>query len=136
MDLPILQTTTAEPTRDDLVRFFYRTQLHWSRHLAEETALDVGTALANPDLAGVPDANRVMDLAAPQGTTAEQVVDEVLAHFAAKGVRCELWSLAPGAPSETTRPLVEHLAGRGFTSSSFDILHINRQPTGAVREVG
>ena len=51
MSLPIL-THHPKPTNDDLVRFFHRTELQWSRQLAEEEeTLDVGTALFNPSLA-------------------------------------------------------------------------------------
>ena len=78
MPLPILQTAT-DPTPENLVRLFHRTELHWVRHVGEETQLDVGTAFTNAALPNVWTANGVLDAALPEGTTAEQAVEEVRA---------------------------------------------------------
>src|SRR5580765_7887534 len=104
MPLPILQAS-VEPTPDNLVRLFHRTELHWTRHLGEEAQLDFGTAFTNPSLPDVAAANCVMDAAVPEGTAPQAVVEHVEAHFASQRVRCRQWVLNPAAPPERTRPL-------------------------------
>ena len=62
MSLPIL-SSRPEPTAADLIRLYYRTELHWARQLAEEeAALDIGTALFNPSLPDVADANNQVNI--------------------------------------------------------------------------
>src|SRR3954454_15753666 len=105
MSLPILQSHT-EPTPENLVRLFHRTELHWVRHLGEEAQLDAGVAFTNHELAAVGEANGVMDAALPPGVSPVEAVDEVHQHFAAAGTTCLRWLMNPAAPEERTRPLV------------------------------
>lgn len=132
--LPILQSV-HQPGADDLVRLFHRTELHWSRHLGEEAALDAGTAITNPELPNVWNANRVLDAAVPAGSSPADVVLEADEHFAAQGVRCAQWTANPAAPAERTAPLAEHLTAAGWRVEADDILHLAGRPSGPVAEV-
>lgn len=123
MPLPILKVTHAASS-DDLLRLFHRTELHWTRHLGEETQLDVGTAFTNPELPRVWNANRVLDAALPAGVTPSEAVGEVEQHFAAQGLRCHQWIMNPAAPREQTAPLVEHLLTAGWRAEPADVLHL------------
>jgi len=134
MPLPILQAHT-EPTPENLVRLFHRTELHWTRHLAEETQLDSGTAFTNAALDRVAAANGMFDAALAEGTSPEAAADEAEAHFAGHGVRCRQWVLNPAAPEARTRPLADHLLGRGHRAAALDIMHLSGRPAGVVREV-
>src|SRR3954451_10478761 len=106
MPLPILQT----PGSADLVRLFHKTELNWARHLGEEAALEAGTAVSNPELPNVWDANRVLDAALPDGVSPAEAFEEVEGHFRRAGTRCMAWLLNPAAPAQRTAPLAEHLA--------------------------
>lgn len=123
MPLPILQGRHAATT-DDLVRLFHRSELHWARHLGEEASLDVGTAIVNASLAGVWEANRVLDAALPDGTPPADALAEADAHYAAAGARCAQWTMNPSAPPGRTAPLVEHLLAAGWHAHRADILHL------------
>src|SRR5688500_9630516 len=135
MPLPILQASN-DPTPANLVRLFHRTELHWVRHLGEETQLDVGTAIANRDLPTIWDANLDIDAAVPAGTTVEVAGEEAERHFAATGTTCRQWILNPSAPAERTGPLKEFLTARGWGPEPADIMHLGGRPAGVVREVG
>ncbi len=86
MPLPILQGGRGA-SGEDLVRLFHRTELLRTRHLAEETSLDVGTAFTNPDLSRVA-ANRILDGAVPAGMTPAEAMSLVREHYASVGTPC------------------------------------------------
>jgi ribosomal protein S18 acetylase RimI-like enzyme len=132
MPLPILQS----PGSADLVRLFHKTELNWARHLGEEAALDVGTAISNPELSNVWDANRVLDAALPEDGSVAEAVEEVEAHFRQAGTRCAMWLLNPAAPAERTAPLATHLTRTGWRHHAADILYLAGRPTNPVSEVG
>jgi len=134
MPLPILQAF-AEPTPENLVRLFHRTELHWTRHLGEEAQLDFGTAFTNPALDRVAAANGMFDASLPEGTAPRAAVEEAEAHFAEQGVRCRQWVLNPAAPEARTRPLADHLLESGHRAAPLDIMHLSGRPAGVVREV-
>lgn len=125
MALPILQSN-RDPTADDLVRYYHRTELHWSRHVAEEATLDAGTAMTNPELATVEHANRVLDMSLPEGMTPAEAVASVDEHFASCGVSCRRWVLAPSAHPARTRPLADYFAASHWKAHAFDIWHLTR----------
>src|SRR4029079_6343235 len=135
MPLPILQSHQSA-SADDLMRYFHKTELHWGQHVAEDTTLDVGTALTNPQLPNVWDANRMLDAALPEGMTPQQAVVEVEEHFAKVGTTCWSWTMAPAAPAERTRPLVEYINSRGWAESGFDVMYLGQPPARAIQEVG
>jgi N-acetylglutamate synthase-like GNAT family acetyltransferase len=127
MPLPILQAH-AEPTPDDLVRLFHRTELHWLRHLGDEAQLDGGVAFTSRELSTVVAANSMIDAALPPGASPSDVVEEVRRHFEEAGTTCQRWLLNPAAPEAQTRPLAEHLAAQGWTTQSSDILYLAGRP--------
>ena len=133
MPLPILSAHHA--SAEDLMRFFHKTELHWGRHVAEETQLDVGTALSNPELKTVWDANRMLDAALPDGVDPAHAVEEAEAHFAKVGATCWSWTLARSAPAERIGPLAEHLISRGFLEDGFDVMYLD-QPRGMEEAAG
>jgi ribosomal-protein-alanine N-acetyltransferase len=135
MSLPILPSRPAASAAD-LVRFYYRADEQWCQQIAEQTALDVGTALVNPGLPDVWDANVMFEAAVPEGVSVADAVAEADAHFAASGSRVLKWVANPSAPPDRTTPLVEHLLTAGFSRRTYDIMHLAAAPTGAVREVG
>src|SRR4051812_44377586 len=99
MPLPILHAT-SQVTPETLVRLFHKTELHWTQHLAEETQLAAGSAFTNPDLPNVYDANRVLGASVAPGTSVDQTIKEVEAHFASRNVRCSSWITNPSAPED------------------------------------
>jgi ribosomal protein S18 acetylase RimI-like enzyme len=122
MPLPILHDPT-DPTPDNLVRLFHRTELHWVRHVGEETQLDAGVAFTNAALPAVWDANGVMDAALPPDGSPAAAVEEVEQHFARAGVPCRQWVMNPAAPAERVWPLAEHLTGQGWQRHPYDVMY-------------
>jgi ribosomal protein S18 acetylase RimI-like enzyme len=133
--LPVLKGAFAAG-RDDLVRFFHKIELESARHLGEETQLDCGTAIVNPDLSRVNDANGVLDAAIPPGAAVDDVIAQVDEQFASASSMCRRWVMNPSAKAQETAPLAERLIARGFARRSLDILHLPRLPQTAVKEVG
>jgi ribosomal protein S18 acetylase RimI-like enzyme len=128
MPLPIL-SARHEPSRDDLVRLFHRTETAWIEHLAEGEQLDAGgTAYTNPDLPKVDDANHLRDAALPPGLSPEEAVAQVNAHFAEKGTRCLYWVMNPSAPAAQTQPLIDHLLATHHRPHLNDILYLRSTP--------
>jgi GNAT superfamily N-acetyltransferase len=135
MSLPILPTHPTA-SAEDLVRFYYRTELQWIRQMAEESPLEAGSAFTNPNLANVGEANLMFDASIAEGATAADAVAEVDQHFRAQKLTCLKWVLNPAVPRERTKPLEEHLEGLGYTRRSRDILYLGGPPLSPVREVG
>ena len=133
MPLPILNSP-AQATPESLVRYFHQTEQRLAEHLGEVTALDVGTAIANPALSNVHDANVLLDAAIPEGMSAAEVFDLAQAHFAAQGTRWWKCVLNPSLPAERTAPFAEHLVANGYTRENSDILYLDRMPTATVAE--
>ena len=133
MPLPILQAHT-EPTPENLVRLFHRTELHWVRHLGEEAQLDAGVAFTNRDLPVVGEANGVMDAALPPGVSPAEAVDEVAQHFEAAGTTCLRWLMNPAAPRTRTRPLVDHLVSAGWRADPYDVMYLAGRPAATLAE--
>jgi hypothetical protein len=73
MPLPILNIPPSS-SPEDLVRFYHRVELHWTRHMAEETVLEAGTAFVNAQLPNVYSANRMLDVSLPEGMTPAEAV--------------------------------------------------------------
>ena len=132
MPLPILKT----PVESDLIRLFHRMMLHYAQHLGETTVLDVGTAIVNPKLSAVYDANVVIDASLPDGVDPADAVMEAESHFAREGSVCHQWVMNPSAKREQTQPLVDYLLSRGAGKVSADILYLAKQPEVSVREIG
>jgi len=120
-----------------LIRLFHRMTLHYTQHYGETTPLDVGTAIANPALADVYDANVILDAALPEGMSPADAVAQVNAHFASLGCVCRTWVPNPSAKPETTRPLVEHLLATGAEALTNDILYLAKlRPARSARSAG
>src|SRR5687768_18449519 len=114
MPLPILNSP-AQVTPESLVRYFHQTEQRMAEHLGEVTALDVGTAIANPALSNVHDANVLLDAAIPEGMSAAEVFDLAQAHFAAQRTRGWKCVLNPSLPAERTAPVAEPRVAHGHT---------------------
>jgi ribosomal protein S18 acetylase RimI-like enzyme len=133
MPLPVLHSR-GEVRAEDLVRLYHRTELHYTRHLAEELVLDIGTAFYNCELPGIWLANRVLDAALPDGMLPAEAVSAVDTAFAEQGVPCSQWLLNPAAPVARTAPLAEYLVATGWAVESADILCLTGTPSGLVRQ--
>lgn len=131
MPLPILHS----PGSADLVRLFHKTELHWAQHLGDEAALDVGTAIVNPERPNVWSANQVLDAALTEGVSPAEAFEEVEAHFRQAGTRCTTWLLNPASRAGQIAPLAEHLTAAGFRPVADDILYLAGRPPAPVREV-
>lgn len=129
MPLPVLNAR-GEVGPEDLVRLYHRTELHWTRDLGEERALDVGVAFFNRDLPRVWDANRVLDAAVPEGMTSAEAAGQVEQAFAGEGATCASWVLNPSAPEGRTKPLAEYLLSAGWQAEAADVLYLAGAPTG------
>lgn len=135
MHLPVLPTPMPEPDRQDLLRLFLRTQLHWGQSLGEETALDVGTAIVNGELSEMAEANFVIQAALAEDQTPKQAVASVEAHFASKASRCGRWIMNIGSPSQSVDPLAEYLLGHGYHRQRMRVVHLAGAP-GQIKEAG
>jgi len=135
MSLPILPSRPIA-SRTDLIRFYYRTEQQWCQQIAEQTALEVGTALLNASLPEVWDANVVFEAAVPDGTSAADAVAEADAHYSANGSRVRKWVTNPSAPADRTTPLVEYLVANGFARRGYDIMYLAGHPASAIQEIG
>jgi GNAT superfamily N-acetyltransferase len=135
MPLPILQAH-AEATPQDLVRLFHRTELHWLRHLGEETQLDAGVAFTSRELSAVAAANSVIDAAVPPGASVLDLIEDVRRHFEEAGTTCRRWLLNPAAPEMQTGPFAEHLAAQGWMTESTDILYLAGRPAAPAASSG
>lgn len=131
MSLPILNVTAA-PTPATLIRYFYQSESKWTEHLSESTALDVGTAWANPNLPRIFDANRMLDASLPPGMSPQEAVEQVKAHFDAVGSPCHQWCMNPSAPAEQTAPLTDHLLSLGYKRHAADIMYLQRLPSSPI----
>jgi ribosomal protein S18 acetylase RimI-like enzyme len=134
MPLPILSSHQNVST-DDLVRLYHRTELHWVRQVAQETALDCGSAFTSASLSRVRSANVLFDGSIPDGATPADAVAEVEHHFTSSGLKCLKWVLNPALPRERTAPLAEHLLSIGYTRDACDILYLSGQPARPIVEV-
>jgi ribosomal protein S18 acetylase RimI-like enzyme len=135
MSLPILQSHHA-PGRDDLIRYFHRTELQWCRQVCEdETQLDVGVALSNARLDQVWHANQLLDVALPPGLSPADAYAQVQAHYAAQNAQCWKWVFNPSAPPAQTQPMVDFLLEKSFEKAADDIMYLAGQPPQPVREV-
>src|SRR5438132_3380119 len=134
MPLPILQPH-GDPTITDLLRYYGRAELHWTRHVAEETTLDAGVAFTNPELPRVFEANRMFDVALPDGTTPQQAFDEAEQHFATAGTRCWSWNMNPAAEPSRTDAMAAFLLARGYARRANDVMILKGFPTEPLREV-
>ncbi|CAN5584954.1 hypothetical protein BH10PLA1_BH10PLA1_10710 [soil metagenome] len=131
MPLPILKT----PVESDLIRLFHRMTLHYTQHLGETTPLDVGTAIANPQLSDVYDANVLLDAALPAGVSPADAVAMVNAHFTSVGCVWRSCVVNPSVDVATTKPLADYLLANGGEAVVNDVLYLAKQPTGAIREL-
>lgn len=122
MPLPVLPSDFA-PDDSSLIRLFYQSERLWCGHLGEESTLEVGSAICNPQFPGVWDANALFDAAAPAGMTPAQLVAEAEAFYASRGVRCAAIVPNPTSPREAARELTDQLAAAGYRRVEFDVMH-------------
>jgi ribosomal protein S18 acetylase RimI-like enzyme len=134
MPLPVLQHHPQMRT-EDLVRLFHRTELHLAEHLGQKVELDFGVAICNPELPDVPAANSMQDAFVPPGSSVAEVVAKVESHFAARNVRCNLWTLNPSVPPEQRNPLCQYLLDAGYETNIAAIYHLHRMSTNITKEV-
>jgi ribosomal protein S18 acetylase RimI-like enzyme len=123
MDLPILKVTSA-PTVETLVRYFHQLAANWTAHVAEKSDLEFGSAWVGASFPRVHYANRVMDVALPQGLGAQQALEMADAHFAQQGSACWQWIMNPSAPDDQTRPMIDLLLSRGYARGVEDIMYL------------
>jgi ribosomal protein S18 acetylase RimI-like enzyme len=110
------------------VRLFHQTENRWCQHVGEEEQLDAGTAYTNPGLPRVYDANKITDVALPEGMTAEEAFEQVRAHYSARGVGCHYWTMNPSAAESKTKPIIELLLFRGHRAESTNLMLLDRIP--------
>jgi ribosomal protein S18 acetylase RimI-like enzyme len=134
MPLPVLHSR-GEVRAEDLLRFFHRTELHYTRHLGEEVALDVGTGFFSRELSEFHLANRVLDAALPDGVLPAEAVAAVDAAFGEQGLTCRQWVLNPAAQHARTAPLAAHLVAAGWRIEAADVYCLSGAPAGAVRQM-
>jgi GNAT superfamily N-acetyltransferase len=124
--LPILTTSAGRPDDATLVRYFQQAQRSWTAHLAEEESLDFGIAWVNARLPRVHIANRLFDVALPDGTGPEQAYRTAQEHFARLGATCWQWVMNSAASVERTAPMVEYLLSHAYRAEPCDIAYLDR----------
>ena len=107
-------------TPADFVRLFHQSQLEWFRHLGEETELDFGRWISNPEFPELPEANCLLDAYLPPGMTASRLIAEMNA----KTPRWRACSLNPSMPSEF---LGEALVGAGWKATPLNIFYRSKK---------
>lgn len=113
MPLPILRASAS-----DVSRLYCKTEVDWSRAIADEAPLDIGTAFTNAALADVPQANQILDAAIPANEPAERAVAGGLRHFELAGTACHAWLPNPAADDSA---LAAALNAQGFVASPIDV---------------
>ena len=116
------------PSPQDLLRLFDRTEQHFAAQVGQAAPLEVGTAIFNPAIPLVHDANHVRDVSLPEGMSAAAAYELVEQHYARAGTRCAFWVMNPSAPPQATGPMVEFLTARGYEPSKVQIMHLSRLP--------
>jgi len=125
MPLPILQPT-SQATPQTLLRLFHQTELNWARHLGEEQVLALGTAIFNPELKAVVQANSVFCASMPVGAGAAEKLAEAQAFYREKGTKLGGIVVGPVAGSGGER--LEFLAQSGWVLQRREILRLARRP--------
>jgi ribosomal protein S18 acetylase RimI-like enzyme len=121
MPLPVLKTPHAADDAD-LLRLFYQSERQWCAHLGEETTLDAGSAITNPQTPDVWDANALFDAALPEGQSPADFLRLVEDHYASQGTRCATIILNPSQPAGSAQALETHLFSIGFRQFKINIL--------------
>jgi GNAT superfamily N-acetyltransferase len=116
MPLPVLQYN-PQPKPGDLIRLFHQSQLEWARHLGEETELDFGRWISNPDLPDSPVANALLDAYLIPGITPPHIADLLVEK------RCRCCTINP---SFAGNAIIDELSARGWISRPTDILYRQR----------
>jgi ribosomal protein S18 acetylase RimI-like enzyme len=124
MSLPILQAT-SQPTPATLVRLFHQTEIQWTRHLAEEQVIDLGTAFFNPAFPQLVAANLILDASVPATVPPVGAMEAAREFYRQQGV--DLLGLIP-APSTQSDALEVHLATAGLFLHRRNILRLTRRP--------
>src|SRR5688572_22187974 len=133
--LPILQSSATDTSPATLVRLFLKTEHDYVRHLAEETALDLGTAFHNASLPKIHDANCILDAALPDGMSAPDAFAQALAHYEQVGSTLHHWVMNPSAKAEAVDPLIAHLQQNGFIARTADLMRLEHVPA-RIEEAG
>lgn len=134
MPLPILQGSAAASS-ESLTRLFHRAALDWSRHLGDEATLDVGTAICNPELSTVGQANRVFDAMTPADITPAEAVNQVKSHFKDRGSICGGWVLNPSASPAQIDALAAAVLAEGYSKVETDILLLGKANGASRRDI-
>ena len=133
MPLPILSSGNRS-TPADLLRLYLKTELDWSRQVATEVTLEVGTALSNPELADVYHANCIFDSALPEGVSGSQAIEVGQSHFREAHSRCWRWLMNPSADPRQTQPLIDQLLALGHARQLADVLYLAGKPSGPIHD--
>ena len=122
-------SSAASDDAATLVRLFHRCELDDARELGEETLLDAGIAICSPALARVSDANRVFDASVPDDMPVEQAAQDVLNHFASRGMTCRKWAPNPSSTPAQTARLTNHLESLGYVRHASCIMRLMSRRT-------
>lgn len=123
MKLPIAQES-YQPSAGTLRRAATRAELTLARTAGTETVLDGAVAIVNTSRPGVHMVNFAGDVSVPQGSTAEAVLDEVLAHFADAGATC--WTLYT-VDGTTSDDLTNAAEARGFEPQQTILMKVRQR---------
>ncbi len=122
-------SSAASDDAATIVRLFHRCELDDARELGEETLLDAGIAICSPALARVSDGNRVFDAYVPDDTPVEHAAQDVLNHFASRGVTCRKWAPNPSSTPAQTARLTNHLESLGYVRHASCIMRLMSRRT-------
>jgi GNAT superfamily N-acetyltransferase len=120
MPLPVLRNATAA-TPADFIRLFHQSQLEWSRHLGEETELDFGRWIFNPDLPDSSDSNCLHDAFLIPGLSASQLLADMTERTRNAGVPWRRCSINPSAKIDQTEPLIDALKNAGWSPTPLEV---------------
>ena len=110
MELPVSpQSYTESP--DALIRAVKRVDVILARMAADETDLDVATAMTNPDRRDVPLVNFATDVRLPEDHEPSDVLDCIEEHFRQAGCVCRMLS---SNESQWPLPLAEQISSLGY----------------------
>jgi len=118
----LLRVLPSSPPSTDLIRLFHQSQLEWSRHLGEETQLDFGRWIHNPELAHSGIANCLHDAFLLPSLRADQLIDQMEINCKEAGVPWRCCSLNPSASPTLLTELADALTAHGWTAQPLEIL--------------
>ncbi len=128
MQLPVVPSSSVV-SEATLVRLYDRALLHWLRHYGDENNIEVGAAIANAELAAVPEASTLLDAMLPPDVSAQAALSQIDAAFQRTGATCARIVVNPDSAGALPAELCDLLPGRGYVKDTVHVLSLGQART-------